>query len=102
LQELPDGRLALRFKHAWRDGPSHIVFTPRELIEKLIPLIPRPRCHLVRYHGIFGPAAKDRAKVAPTPPAPEAAGANEAGIGESPDIDVTKLPRVTVNRGHSF
>jgi hypothetical protein len=39
------------------------VYTPHELIEKLIPLIPRPRCHLVRYHGILGPAAKDRAKV---------------------------------------
>lgn len=28
LQELPDGRLALRFKQAWRDGTTHIVFTP--------------------------------------------------------------------------
>jgi len=48
-------------------GPTHILFTPHELIEKLIALIPRPRCHLVRYHGILGPAAKDRAKVVPTP-----------------------------------
>jgi len=70
LQELPDGRLALRFKQAWRDGTTQIVFTPHELVEKLIPLIPRPRCHLVRYHGILGPAAKDRAKIVPTPPAP--------------------------------
>ena len=103
LQELPDGRLALRFKQAWRDGTTHIVFTPHELIEKLIPLIPRPRCHLVRYHGILGPAAKDRAKVVPTPPAPPApdaasadsAGANKAGTGESREIDITKLPRVS-------
>ena len=41
LTELPDGRLALRFKQAWRDGTSHVVFTPHELIERLIPLIPR-------------------------------------------------------------
>jgi hypothetical protein len=27
LQELPDDRLALRFKQAWRDGTTHIVFT---------------------------------------------------------------------------
>jgi len=60
LQELPDGRLALRFKQAWRDGTTHIVFTPHELIEKLIPLIPRPRSHLVRYHGILGPADLQR------------------------------------------
>jgi hypothetical protein len=101
LQELLDGRLALRFKQAWRDGTTHIAFTPHELIEKLIPLIPRPRCHLVRYHGILGPAAKDRAKVVPTPPAPPApdaagadkAGTDKAGTGESREIDITKIQR---------
>jgi hypothetical protein len=52
---------------------------------------------------IFGPAAKDRTKIAPTPPAPpaadeasaEAAGADKAGEGESRDIDLSKLPRVS-------
>jgi hypothetical protein len=39
-----------------------VVFTPHELMEKLIALIPRPRAHLVRYHGILGPAAEDRDK----------------------------------------
>ena len=81
------------------DGTTHIVFTPHELIEKLIPLIPRPRCHLVRYHGILGPAAKDRAKVVPTQRArlasdaasAEAAGADKAGEGESRDIDAIKI-----------
>lgn len=103
LQELPDGRLALRFKQAWRDGTTHIVFTPQELIEKPIPLIPRPRCHLVRYHGILGPAAKDRDKVVPTPPAPsapdaastEAPSADRVDTGGSRDIDITKIPRVS-------
>jgi hypothetical protein len=101
LRELPDGRLALRFKQAWRDDTTHILFTPHELIEKLIPLIPRPRCHLVRYHGILGPAAKDRDKVVPTPPvllAPETASAevagdDKAGTGESREIDITKIQR---------
>jgi hypothetical protein len=87
----------------WSDGTTHIVFTPHELIEKLIPLIPRPRCHLVRYHGILGPAAKDREKVVPTPPAPPApdakgadsAGTDKAGTGESRDIDITKIPRLS-------
>ena len=77
------------------------MFTPQELIEKLIPLIPRPRCHLVRYHGILGPAAKDRARVLPTPPAPsapetagaEAAGDDNALTGESRDIDITEIQR---------
>jgi hypothetical protein len=34
----------------------------RTTVEKLIPLIPRPRCHLVRYHGVLGPAAEDRVR----------------------------------------
>jgi hypothetical protein len=103
LQELPGGRIALRFKQAWRDGTTHIVFTPHELIEKLIPLIPRPRAHLVRYHGILGPAAKDRAKVEPTPPSPptpdgagaEATADDKVGEGEPRDIDITQMPRVS-------
>jgi hypothetical protein len=56
-----------------------------------------PRCHLVRYHGILRSAAKDRDKVVPTqpaPPAPDAAGADQAGTGESPDIDTAKIPRL--------
>ena len=72
------------------------LFTPHELIEKLIPLIPRPRCHLIRYHGNLGPAAKDRAKVVGTPvtpPAPNAAVTDKASEGESRDIDSTKLAR---------
>ena len=77
------------------------MFTPHEVIEKRIPLIPRPRCHLIRYHGILGPAAKDHAKVVPTPPAPpardaadaEAAGADKGSTGEPRDIDITKIQR---------
>ena len=94
LQELPDGRLSLRFKQAWRDGTTQIVFTPHELIEKLIPLVPRPRAHLVRYHGILGPAAKDRDKVVPTPPAPPAP--NTTGTEEwqalTPTNPATSIP----------
>jgi len=66
------------------------VFTPQELIEKLIPLIPRPRCHLVRYHGILGPAAKDRDKVVPTPPAlpaPDAASVEAAAADKAGEVN---------------
>jgi len=44
---------------------THVVFTPHELIEKLIAVIPRPRGHLVRYHSILGSAAKNRVKAVP-------------------------------------
>jgi hypothetical protein len=51
----------------------------------------------IRYHGIIGPATKDRAKVVPTPPAPsapdaagaEAADADKAGEGETREIDLS-------------
>jgi hypothetical protein len=72
-QELPDGRLALRFKQAWRDGTTHIVYSPHELIEKLIPLIPPPRRHVVRYSGVISSHSSLRSQVVPVPvvPTPE-------------------------------
>ena len=91
LTALPDGRLALQFKQAWRDGTTHVLFTPHELIDKLIPLIPRPRSHLVRYHGVLGPAAKDRDKVVAR------CGPFEFGkphaLAEARDIDPSRIPR---------
>ena len=55
LSELPDGRLALKLKQAWRDGTTSVVFTPHELMEKLVALVsltrpernPRSRCESV-------------------------------------------------------
>jgi hypothetical protein len=63
LSRLADGRLLYRLKHRWRDGTTHIVFEPLELIEKLAALIPPPRTHLVRYHGVLAAAAPSRARV---------------------------------------
>ncbi len=48
LSRLDDGRLLYRLKHRWRDGTTHVVFEPLELLEKLAapgasaPLPPRP------------------------------------------------------------
>jgi len=65
LEELPDGRLALRLKTRWRDGTSHIVMERNELIERLVPLIPPPRSHQLRYHGILAPCASWRDRIVP-------------------------------------
>ncbi len=40
-----------------------MVFERLELIEKIVALIPPPRAHLVRYHGVLAPAARRRARV---------------------------------------
>ncbi len=65
LSHLDDGRLLCRLKHRWRDGTTHVVFEPLELIERLAAIIPPPRFHMVRYHGLLGPAASRRAEVVP-------------------------------------
>jgi hypothetical protein len=65
LELLPDGRLLYRFKRAWRNGTTHAVFEPLQLLERLAALAPTPRANLVRRHGILGPAAKWRSLVVP-------------------------------------
>jgi hypothetical protein len=62
-----------------------------ELIERLIPLIPRPRAHLVRCHGILGPAANDRDKVVPCSLPREYGRPNS--VAEPREIDPGRVPR---------
>ena len=54
LSRQPDGQLAIRLKKRWRDGTTCVLFSPQELMEKLAALVPPPRFHLVRYHGVSG------------------------------------------------
>jgi hypothetical protein len=65
LEEQPDGRLTVRLKTRWRDGTTHVLMERSELIERLVPLIPPPRAHQVRYHGILAPCASLRSRVVP-------------------------------------
>jgi hypothetical protein len=52
LESQPDGRLSYRLKTQWRDGTTHILMERNELLERLASLIPPPRAHQVRYHGL--------------------------------------------------
>ncbi len=65
LEAMTDGRLAYRLKTPWRDGTTHVVMERRELLERLAPLIPPPRAHQVRYHGVLAPYASARDRVVP-------------------------------------
>ncbi|MBI5503795.1 MAG: transposase [Deltaproteobacteria bacterium] len=51
LTRLDDGRILYRMRRRWRDGTSHLVFEPQELLARLAALIPPPRAHQVRYFG---------------------------------------------------
>ncbi|MFT4843432.1 MAG: hypothetical protein ACI90M_003911, partial [Candidatus Azotimanducaceae bacterium] len=65
LRLLPDGRVAYSLKRRWKDGTTHVVLTGQVLIERLLALVPRPRRHLVTYHGVLAPAASLRSRVVP-------------------------------------
>ena len=65
LEEMHDGRLAYRLKTPWRDGTTHVVMERTELLERLAPLVPPPRAHQVRYHGVLAPCASGRDRVVP-------------------------------------
>ncbi len=48
LTKLDDGRLCYRLKHRWRDGTTHIVLDPVDLLERLATFVPPPRFHMTR------------------------------------------------------
>ena len=66
----------------WTPGTTHIVMAPLEFMQRLAALVPRPRLHLIRFHGVLAPNAKLRAMVVPQ--APEAAtGTSDLAATES-------------------
>jgi hypothetical protein len=65
LSMLADGRLLYRLKRRWRDGTSHVIYEPLELMERLAALVHPPRFNITRFYGIFAPAASLRPRVIP-------------------------------------
>ena len=65
LSVLPDGRVAYNLRHKWRNGATHVIFEPLDLVAKLAAIVPPPRFNLVRYHGIFAPASDWRKRIVP-------------------------------------
>ena len=53
---------------ARRDGTTHLAMSPLEFMQRLAALVPRPRLHLIRFHGVLAPNAKLRALVVPHEP----------------------------------
>jgi hypothetical protein len=54
-----------KLKTPWRDGTTRLIMRPLEFMQRLAALAPRPRLHLIRYHGALAPNAKLRALVVP-------------------------------------
>ena len=49
------GDVVPQLKSAWRDGTTHIRMSPLEFMQRLAALVPRPRLHLIRFHGVLAP-----------------------------------------------
>jgi hypothetical protein len=64
------GQVVLKLKTPWRDGTTHLVMSPLEFMQRLAALVPRPRLHLIRFHGVLAPNAKLRALVVQQEEAP--------------------------------
>ena len=48
----------LPLKSAYQDATTPIVMSPLEFLQRLAALVPRPRLHLIRFHGVLAPHAK--------------------------------------------
>jgi hypothetical protein len=76
-----DGLVVYELKHPFRDGTTHVLFEPLDFIARLAALVPRPRSHLIRFHGLFAPNARHRRLVVPGPvPAPVSEGAEPGAM----------------------
>ncbi len=62
------GDVVLQLKTAYQDGTTHIVMSPLEFMQRLAALVPRPRLHLIRFHGVLAPNAKHRSAIIPNLP----------------------------------
>lgn len=65
LSLTPQGHVRYALKTPYKDGTTHVVFEPLDFLARLASLVPPPRAHLIRYHGVFAPNSALRAHVTP-------------------------------------
>lgn len=71
------GEILYQLKKKYKDGTTHLLFSPLEFLEKLSALVPPPRIHLTRFHGCLGPHSKIRSLIVPRPQLQEKTGASQ-------------------------
>jgi hypothetical protein len=77
LSLTPNGNVRYQLKTPYREslprersecfghGTTHVIFEPLDFIARLAALVPKPRVNLTRFHGVFAPNSKHRARVTP-------------------------------------
>ena len=76
------GRVRYQLKTPWRNGTTHVEWDPVDFIAKLAALVPPPRAHLTRFHGVFAPNANLRAQLTPS-------GRGKRPAGDAAPVDVS-------------
>jgi ribosomal protein S27E len=61
-----NGQIRYELKTPWHNGTTHVIFEPLDFISRLVALVPKPRVNLTRFHGVFAPNSKYRARVTPS------------------------------------
>jgi Putative transposase len=83
------GQVVLRLKTPWRNGTTHIVMSSMEFMQRLAALVPRPRLHLIRFHGVLAPNATLRSAVVPVPVQKATAGDADCTHAHSAPVRMT-------------
>lgn len=65
-------------KTPYKNGTTHVHFELLDFIARLAALVPKPRVHLTRFHGVFAPNSKHRVLVT---------GEAKAKLSKSTEID---------------
>jgi len=65
LSLAPDGNIRYKLKTPYRNGTTHVILEPMDLMARLAALVPRPRVNLIRFHGVFAPASSLRGQITP-------------------------------------
>lgn len=84
------GRVRYHFRKPWRNGTTFVELDPLEFLERLVPLIPRPRLNLIHFHGVLAPRSRLRSLVVPRPNAVDD-GCGHGGLVE-PEVQVLPVP----------
>jgi len=92
------GALLYHLPRPWPDGQTVIRLDPLELLDPLAAVIPPPRSHRHRYHGVLAPNARLRSAVTAHAGLPLAPAETEQGAAESSQPDsATAAHEVTVH-----
>jgi hypothetical protein len=59
------GKVLYAFKRPFKDGSTHVMLDPLTFLSRLASLVPPPRMHLVTYHGVLAPSARNRELIVP-------------------------------------